>query len=65
MCSKSPVARIPSFIEVRKELLSDKFLDISFEESERETYKNFSYSLFLSVSKIENNSRYYDVESVL
>lgn len=64
MCTKSPVERISSFIEVRKKLLSDKFLDISFEESEREIYKNFSNSLFDSVSKIENNSRYYDVESV-
>lgn len=64
MCFKHPDERIPSFIEVRKELLSDKFLDISFEESEREIYKNFSNSLFSSVTKIENNTKYYDVESV-
>jgi serine/threonine-protein kinase len=64
MCARRPSDRVPSFAEVRKELLSDKFLDINFEEWERQTYREFSANLYSAASKIESNTKYYDVDSV-
>jgi serine/threonine protein kinase len=64
MCARRPSDRVSSFAEVRKELLSDRFLDINFEEWERDTYQEFSANLYSAASKIESNTKYYDVDSV-
>ena len=60
MCVQNQDSRIAYFSEVRKELLSEKFLDIGFESSELATYREFSDSLFSSISKIESGTKYYD-----
>jgi serine/threonine-protein kinase len=64
MCARRPSDRVSSFAEVRKELLSDRFLDINFEGWERKTYREFSANLYSAASKIESNTKYYDVDSV-
>ena len=60
MCASNPNSRIAFFSEVRKELLSEKFLDIGFKDAELEAYRNFSSSLNAAVSKIEESTKYYD-----
>jgi len=60
MCASNPTIRIASFSEVRKELLSEKFLDIGFDDSELDTYRNFSHSLHSALTKIERDTKYYD-----
>jgi len=64
MCNKSPNNRPTSFIDIRKELLTEKFSTIEFNPRERTVYKNFSNSLFNALSKIEKNAKYHDVEAV-
>lgn len=64
MCARRPGDRVSSFRDVRKELLSDKFLDIHFEDWEREAYREFSDSLYAIASKMEASTKYYDAESV-
>jgi hypothetical protein len=60
MCASNPSARIKSFSLVRKEILSDKFLDIDFKESELYAYREFSGSLYQCISKIEQTTKYVD-----
>ena len=60
MCASNQTGRIAFFSEVRRELLSEKFLDIGFDDSELETYRNFSSNLYSAVSKIEESTKYYD-----
>lgn len=64
MCARRPTDRISSFAEVRKELLADRFLDIQFEDWEREAYREFSDGLYAIASKMEANTKYYDAENV-
>lgn len=59
MCASNPVDRISSFSEVRKELMSEKFLDIDFTDNELWIYREFSGSLYLAISKIEESTKYY------
>lgn len=60
MCVSNPNVRIAFFSEVRKELFSEKFLDIGFRDTELEAYRDFSSSLSTAVSKIEESTKYYD-----
>lgn len=60
MCALDPMSRIQSFSEVRRDLLSDRFPDIGFKESEREVYREFSNSLYGAVSSIESSTKYHD-----
>jgi eukaryotic-like serine/threonine-protein kinase len=48
MCNRFPIDRPNSFINIRKELLTDKFPTMEFDPRERTVYKNFSNSLFSS-----------------
>lgn len=64
MCDRFPADRPNSFINIRKELLTDKFPTMEFDPRERTIYKNFSNGLFSSLSKIESNAKYYDVDAV-
>jgi serine/threonine-protein kinase len=63
MCQKKPLDRLGSFESVRKELLADKFVDISFEYDELFIYRNFSNGLYSIASKIESNAKYYDSDT--
>ncbi len=60
MSFSNPEARISSFSEIRKELLSEKFLDIDFSNNELNIYREFSNCLFSAISKIEESTKYYD-----
>jgi hypothetical protein len=60
MCLSKPTDRVAFFSDVRKELLSDKFLDIEFEQWELEVYRAFSDSLHVAASKIEQSTKYQD-----
>lgn len=64
MCARRPSDRVSSFADVRKELLADRFLDIQFEDWEREAYREFSDGLYAIASKLEENTKYYDAENV-
>lgn len=60
MCVATTHARIAYFADVRKELLSEKFFDIGFNDAELDAYREFSSSLYNAVSKIESSTKYYD-----
>ncbi len=60
MCAFDPAQRIASFADARRELLSDKFLNIDFSYTEQQHYRQFSNSLYAVISKIEQNTRYLD-----
>lgn len=60
MCAFDPVERIASFADARRELLSDKFLNIDFSYTEQQNYRRFSSSLHAVISKIEQNTKYFD-----
>ncbi|QUE92745.1 protein kinase [Pseudomonas sp. SCA2728.1_7] len=64
MCNRSPTNRPTSFIGIRKELLTEKFSTIEFNTRERTVYKNFSNGLFLALSKVEKNAKYYDIDTI-
>ncbi|PIB49495.1 hypothetical protein AOA57_10720 [Pseudomonas sp. 2588-5] len=64
MCNKQPANRPDSFIDLRKEMLTEKFTTIDFTAHEKSTYKSFSNSLFNALSKIESNAKYYDAEII-
>jgi len=63
MCHKDPNKRIRSFPEVKKELLTDKFIGINFNQSELAAYREFSDGLAKVVSEIEQNTKYIDDEN--
>jgi serine/threonine protein kinase len=60
MCARAPSARIPSFSQVRKERLTDKFFDIGFDDNELRSYRAFSESLSNAILKIEQKAKYFD-----
>ena len=60
MCNSAPSSRIPSFSQVRKEILTEKFSDIDFSNTELESYRAFSESLHTSITKIEQGAKYFD-----
>jgi serine/threonine protein kinase len=60
MVAANPSDRIPFFSQVRRELLSDKFLDIQFTKKELDAYRAFSDNVFSVASKIEQHTKYRD-----
>ena len=60
MCVSNPSTRVTFFFLVRKEILSEKFLYIDFNESALNAYREFSGSLFQCISKIEQSAKYVD-----
>jgi serine/threonine protein kinase len=65
MCAFEADNRIGSFADVRREILGEKFFDIGFKNAELKTYRQFSSSLYESVSKIETSAKYKeDVEDI-
>jgi eukaryotic-like serine/threonine-protein kinase len=60
MCASSPQKRTSSFTDVRKELFSDKFSEIDFEEWEYDVYRDFSKSVYSALSKIARHAKYYE-----
>lgn len=60
MCNSSYDERAESFFEVKKNILSDKFIEIKFNDDEKQGYRDFSGAVFGSISKIKHGARYYD-----
>jgi len=60
MCKIDAADRINSFFEIKKGILSDKFVEIEFSEKELENYREFSSALARAVSKIERGTKYFD-----
>lgn len=56
----NPNNRLATFSEVRKELLNEKFLEIEFDGNDLWAYREFSSCLSQLVSKMEQNTKYYD-----
>jgi len=65
MCEKNPLKRIDSFEAIDREILSDRFIEIEFNDDEMYNYRNFSTTLYKIISKIENGAKYYnDIDKV-
>jgi len=60
MCKPDTKTRINSFFEIKKGILSDKFVEIEFSERELENYREFSSALSGAISKIERGTKYFD-----
>ncbi len=60
MCAADPCHRIETFAKVMQEILAGKFTEIDFSNSELIAYRNFATDLSSIVSKIENETKYYD-----
>ncbi len=60
MCNKNNSERISKFFDVKKEILSDRFLEIEFSDDERLAYQEFSHWLFSAIKKFLKGSKYYD-----
>jgi len=60
MCNSSYNDRTDSFFEIKKNILSDEFVEIEFTWSEKEDYRTFSNNLYDAISKIKQGTRYYD-----
>lgn len=64
MCLKQPSKRINSFAKIRRQLLSEESMDIEFDYFEQQKYQEFSDWLYKVISKIERNTKYYDIETI-
>ncbi len=60
MCKVEPDTRANSFFEIKQGILSDKFIEIEFEEKELESYREFSRALSEAISKVERGTKYFD-----
>lgn len=60
MCNKDNSERISKFFDVKKEILSDRFLEIEFFGDERTAYQDFSHWLFNAIQNIVKGSKYYE-----
>lgn len=58
MCKKDHSQRIDSFFEVDKEINSNKFFEIDFDEDELSKYRKFAVSINQHITKIEVGSKY-------
>lgn len=66
MCKYSCEERIPSFAEVNKSILSDRFIGIEFSEQEKEEYRAFSKALYNAINTIEHGTKYHeDIGNIL
>lgn len=64
MCKKDPEHRIKSFIDIQKELFNDKFSTIDFDYFELTSYRNFASGFSASISKVEYNIKFHDIDKV-
>lgn len=64
MCNKQPENRPNSFIDIRKEILTEKFTTVNFTSQERSIYRNFANGVVNVISKIETNAKYYDADII-
>lgn len=60
MCKLDPKSRTNSFIEIKRGILNDKFVEIEFQEQELINYREFSRALSGAITKIESGTRFFD-----
>ncbi len=60
MCQVNPVNRFGSFLDVEREMLSNKLYEINFQGHELSSYRAFADSITKHVAKIENGTKYFD-----
>ena len=60
MCQLDPENRFASFLDVEREVLSNKLSEIVFYGQELNSYRAFANSLTKHVAKIENGTKYTD-----
>lgn len=60
MIIKNPEERINSFNEINNIILNEKFEVIDFDTKETHLYRNFSYYLKESITKIEKDTTYFE-----
>lgn len=60
MCNKSPSNRVSSFFDIDKEINSNRFSEIYFNETERKSYQEFSECMRNTITRIEQGTKYYD-----
>ncbi len=66
MCSYNPIHRLESFITLEKEINTNIFIEIDFDDNEKETYRKFSNSLIEHITSIENDTKYQnDIDKIL
>jgi serine/threonine protein kinase len=60
MCHRDPEVRVQSFREVERQIQSDKFFEIDFEEDELNDYREFADRMAVHITKIESGAKYRD-----
>ncbi|MDP1786780.1 protein kinase family protein [Nitrosomonas sp.] len=60
MCQADPINRFVSFLDVEREILSNKLYEIKFWGQERNSYRAFADALTEHVANIENGTKYSD-----
>ncbi|MCG7981358.1 MAG: protein kinase family protein [Candidatus Thiodiazotropha lotti] len=60
MCNPDRNERIRTFFDIRTGILSEKLLEIDFDDDELYAYREFSKYLSSLISKIEQDAKYYD-----
>jgi len=60
MCNPDHAQRIAGFLDIEREIQSDKFYEIEFSKDELTRYRTFADALCNHFSKIENGAKYID-----
>ena len=60
MCQRSPIDRTTSFLEIERNVQSDRFFEIDFSEDEVASYRHFSDALAAQITKIEGGAKFQD-----
>jgi eukaryotic-like serine/threonine-protein kinase len=60
MIAVEPSKRIGSFNEIKTLILDSEFSDLSFDETEKTSYRNFTKQLIDAAASIEQNTKYFD-----
>ena len=60
MCTREPDRRLQSFAAVAQNIRSDRFSEISFSETDLQTYREFSGTLCQHITKIDRGTKYVE-----
>lgn len=58
MCHRDPETRVQSFFDIEKEIQSNRFYEINFNEDEMGFYRRFADWITLNITKIEGGTKY-------
>ncbi len=60
MCQRNPSQRIPTFFEVKTQIILDQSDDVAFSDEERQAYVEFADQVSTNLTKIESSAKYND-----